>query len=130
MVYRQRHPPMGAVSARVSLYPCGMTEPLLTEGDLVRGRGPDLVNQHWRCAVVDPATGAVCTLRPHDEGDEHKGLAAVQGTGRSTKVVSWTGGKERAMVLDAYRWTRLPGSNIEIRALTDRPLAMRYRHRG
>ena len=121
---------MGAVNARLSLYSRGMTEPLLTEGDLARGRGPDLVNQHWRCAVVDPATGAVCTLRPHDEGDEHKGLAAVQGTGRSTKVVSWTGGKERAMVLDAYRWTRLPGSNIEIRALTDRPLAMRYRHRG
>ena len=38
--------------------------------------------------------------------------------------------KERAMVLDAYRWTRLPGSNIEIRALTDRPLALRYWHKG
>jgi hypothetical protein len=33
------------------------------------------------------------------------------------------------MVLDAYRWTRLPGSNIEIRALTDRPLALRYLHK-
>jgi hypothetical protein len=38
-------------------------------------------------------------------------------------------GQERAMVLDAYRWTRLPGSNIEIRALIDPPLALRYRHK-
>jgi hypothetical protein len=71
------------------------------------------VNQHWRCAVVDPATGAVCTLRPHDEGDEHKGLAAVQGTGRSTKVVSWTG-------VRSGRWSSTPTVGLGCLAATSR----------
>jgi hypothetical protein len=104
-----------------------MTRPLLTEGDCDRGHPPDLTRPHWRCRVVDPATGAVCTLRPHDDNQEHKGLAAVQGLGRSTKPVAWTGGTERAMVVDGYTWSRVPGTDIEVRALTDRPLALRYR---
>ena len=33
----------------------------LTEGDLDRGRPPDLTSPHWRCRIVDQATGAVCT---------------------------------------------------------------------
>lgn len=33
------------------------------------------------------------------------------------------------MVIDAYIWTRVPGTEIEVRALTDRPLAFRYRTR-
>lgn len=103
-----------------------MTEQLLTEGDLDRGRPPELTSPHWRCRIVDPTTGAVCTRRPH--GDvEHKGWAAVQRAGRSTRLVSWTHGTERAMIIDGYLWTRVPGTNIEVRALTDRPLALRYR---
>ncbi|MDQ2790063.1 MAG: hypothetical protein M3Y73_10235 [Actinomycetota bacterium] len=44
---------------------------------------------------------------------------------RSTRLVNWTGGRERAMVVEAYTWTRVPGTDIEVRALTDRPLALR-----
>ena len=75
---------------------------LLTEGDLDRGRPPDLTSQHWRCGIVDPATGRVCTRRPHADGEQHKGRSAVQGAGRSTRPVSWAGGTTRAMVIDAY----------------------------
>jgi hypothetical protein len=31
------------------------------------------------------------------------------------------------MVVDGYTWTRIPGTAIEVRALTDKPLALRYR---
>jgi hypothetical protein len=102
---------------------------LLTEGDLVRGRAPDLTSPHWRCGIVDPATGAVCTFRPHGDDLEPKGWAAVQDAGRSTKLVSWVGGNERAMVVDGYTWSRLPGTDVEVRILGDRPLAVRWRHR-
>lgn len=51
----------------------------------------------------------------------------MQGLGRSTKPIAWTGGTERAMVVDGYSWSRLPGTDVEVRALTDRPLALRYR---
>jgi hypothetical protein len=107
-----------------------MTLSLLTEGDCVRGHPPDLTSPHWRCSIVDPATGAVCTLRPHGADKKHRGLAAVQGLGRSTKPVAWTRGTERAMVVDGYTWSRVPGTDVEVRALTDRPLALRYRHRN
>lgn len=103
--------------------------PLLTEGDLVRGRAPDLTSPHWRCGIVDRATGAVCTKRPHAEGEEHKGWAAVQGGGRSKMLVDWTGGTERAMVVDGYNWARVPGTDVEVRVLGDKPLALRWRHR-
>ncbi len=102
---------------------------LLTEGDLDRGRAPDLTSPHWRCGIVDRATGAVCTLRPHGEDLQHKGWAAVQGAGRSKKLVEWTGGTERAMIVDGYSWTRVPGTDVEVRVLADRPLALRYRRR-
>jgi hypothetical protein len=89
--------------------PCtDMTTPLLTEGDLDRGRPPELKSPHWRCSIVDPATGATCTLRPHTEDKQHQGRQAVQGAGRSTHVVTWTGVTERAMVIDGYTWTRIP----------------------
>jgi hypothetical protein len=104
-----------------------MTAPLLTEGDLDRGRPAELTSPHWRCTIVDPATGAVCTRRPHDEDEQHKGYQAVQGLGRSTKPVAWTGGTERAMVVDGYTWSRVPGTDVEVRALTTRPLALRHR---
>jgi hypothetical protein len=29
--------------------------------------------------------------------------------------------------VDGYVWTRIPGTDVEVRALTDRPLAVRYR---
>jgi hypothetical protein len=54
----------------------------------------------------------------------------VQGTGRSTRIVSWTGGTERAMIVDSYTWTRVPGTAIEVRTLTAKPLALRYRPLG
>jgi hypothetical protein len=107
----------------------GMMTPLLTEGDLVRGRTPDLTSPHWRCGIVDRATGAVCTKRPHGEDEEHKGWAAVQGAGRSKKLVGWTGGSERAMVVDGYSWSRVPGTDVEVRVLADRPMAVRWRRR-
>ena len=88
---------------------------LLTEGDVVRGRPPDRTMPHWRCGIVDRATGAVCTLRPHPaEVQQHSGWAAVQGAGRSKYQVTWTGGTERAMVVDGYVWTRVPGTDVEI----------------
>jgi hypothetical protein len=90
-----------------------MTMPLLTEGDLDRGRPPELKSPHWRCGIVDPATGAACTLRPHTDDKQHRGRQAVQGAGRSTRIVTWTGGTERAMVVDEYTWTRIPGTDLE-----------------
>lgn len=106
-----------------------MTTPLLTEGDLDRGRSSDLTSPHWRCGIVDPGTGAVCTLRPHPDDRPHQGREAVQGGRRSTRLVTWTGGTERAMVVDGYIWTPIPGTAVEVRALTDKPLALRYRPR-
>jgi hypothetical protein len=104
-----------------------MTIALLTEGDLDRGHQPDLTRPHWRCRVVHAASGAVCTRRPHGDDGQHQGYQAVQGAGRSTRLVEWAGGAERAMVVDGYRWSRLPGTDVEVRALTDKPLALRYR---
>jgi hypothetical protein len=34
------------------------------------------------------------------------------------------------MVVDGYTWSRVPGTDIEVRALTDKPLALRYRPSG
>jgi hypothetical protein len=31
------------------------------------------------------------------------------------------------MVVDGYTWSRLPGTDIEVRALAATPLALRYR---
>jgi hypothetical protein len=87
-----------------------MTTALLTEGDMDRGRAPDLKTHHWRCGVVDPSTTAVCTRRPHRDDQQHQGYHAVQGIGRSTRIATWTGGTERAMVADGYTWTRIPGT--------------------
>ena len=58
----------------------------MTEGDLDRGHAPDLTSPHWRCGIVDPATGAVCTHRPHSSDVQHCGYQAVQGTGRSIRL--------------------------------------------
>ena len=102
----------------------------MTEGDLDRGHAPDLTSPHWRCGIVDPATGAVCTHRPHGSDVQHCGYQAVQGTGRSIRLVRWTGGTQRAMVVDGYTWSRVPGTDVEVRALTDKPLALRYRPSG
>jgi hypothetical protein len=79
---------------------------------------------------LTPPLAAVCTRRPHRDDEQHQGYQAVQGIGRSTRLASWTGGTERAMVVDGYTWTRVPGTDIEVRALTDKPLALRYRPRG
>jgi hypothetical protein len=79
-----------------------MINPPLTEGDLDRGRAPDLKSPHWRCGIVDPSTTAVCTRRPHRDDQRHQGYHAVQGIGRSIRVTTWTGGTERAMVVDGY----------------------------
>ena len=122
--------PRGGANSRIRALTCiDMTTPLLTEGDLDRGRPPELKSPHWRCGIVDPATGAACTLRPHTDVKQHQGRQAVQGAGRSTRIVTWTGGTQRAMVIDGYTWTRIPGTDLEVRALTDKPLALRYRPR-
>jgi hypothetical protein len=73
-----------------------------------------------RCGVVDPSTTAVCTRRPRRAGALAGPLASSTGAG----------GTERAMVVDGYTWTRVPGAAIEVRALTDKPLALRYRPSG
>jgi hypothetical protein len=104
-----------------------MTTALLTEGDLDRGQPPSLRSPHRRCGIVHAASGAVCTRRPHRDDEQHQGYRAVQGIGRSTRLASWTGGTERAMVINAYTWTRVPGTDVDVRALTDKPLALRYR---
>jgi hypothetical protein len=53
---------------------------LLTEGDLNRGRAPELTSPHWRCGIVDPkASGAVCTLtyqQTKHAYDEYQALIA------------------------------------------------------
>jgi hypothetical protein len=33
-------------------------------------------------------------------------------------------------VVDGYTWTRIPGTDLEVRVLTDKPLALRYRPRA
>lgn len=116
-------------NGRTRAYRRRVITPLLTEGDLDRGRPPDLTSPHWLCNIVDPDSGAVCTLRPHDDDKPHQGIRAVEGGGRSTRVVTWTGGTERAMVVDGYTWTRIPGTDADVRALTEKPLALRYRPR-
>ena len=58
-----------------------MTTLLLTEGDLDRGRPPELKSPHWRCGIVDPATGAAGTLQLHTNDKQHQGREAVQGAG-------------------------------------------------
>ena len=78
---------------------------------------------------MDWATGAVCTKRPHGEDEEHQGWAAVQGAGRSKKLVGWTGGSEREMVVDGYSRSRMPDTDVEVRVLVDHPLAFRWRCR-
>jgi hypothetical protein len=75
---------------------------------------------------VDWATGAVCTKRPHGEDEEHEGWAAA---GRSKKLVGWTGGSDRAMVVDGYSWSRVPGTDVDVRVLADPPMAVRWRRR-
>jgi hypothetical protein len=42
---------------------------------------------------------------------------------------SWNGAAEPSgpRWVDGYRWSRLPGTDVEVRALTDKPLALRYR---
>lgn len=102
-----------------------MATGLLTEGDIDRGRPPDLTSPHWRCGIVHAASGAGCTRRPHGDDVKHQGYEAVQGAGRSTRLAQWNGGAERALVVDGYTWSRLPGTEVEVRPLTDRPLAIR-----
>lgn len=68
--------------------------------------------------------------RGHSSPQCNSAWAAVQGAGRSKRFVAWTGGTERAMVVDGYVWTRVPGTEVEVRVLGDRPLALRYRHRA
>jgi hypothetical protein len=103
-------------------------EPLLTEGDLDRGQPPDVTSPNFRCGIVDRATGAVCTRRPHEGGGEHQGFAAVTGGGRDRRVVAWSGGDERAMVVEqGYTWTRVSGADLEVQVLANRPVALRYR---
>lgn len=53
----------------------------------------------------------------------------MQGAGRSIRLVSWIGGTERVVVVDGYTWIRVPGTAVEVRALTDKPLALPYRRR-
>ena len=65
--------------------------------------------------------------RPHDDDLQHGGYQAVQGTGPSTRLVRWTSGTERAMVVGGYVWCRVPGPDVEVRALTAKPLALRFR---
>lgn len=71
----------------------------------------------------------MCTLRPHSEDKPHHGIQAVEGSQRATRTATWMGGTERAMVLNGYTWTVLPGTDYEVRALTVQPLALRYRPR-
>src|SRR5438105_1613346 len=102
-----------------------MTEFLLTEGDLDRGRPPGVTSPHFRCSIVDPATGAVCTKRPHRSDVEHQGFAAVQGGGWDRHVVTWSGGTERAMVVEqGYTRVGVPGTDVEVRILANRPVAL------
>lgn len=108
-----------------------MTEVLLTEGDVARGRAPDVVRVSWYCGIVDPSTGAVCTKRPHGQVTEHQGFMAVHGGGRDRRLVAWRGGEERALVVEqGYTWTRVPGPDVEVRVLANRPVALRWRRRA
>ena len=66
----------------------------------------------------------------HSTTSNTKAARPCRGAGRSTRVVTWTGGTERAMVVDGYTWTRIPDTDLEVRALTDKPLALRYRPRA
>jgi hypothetical protein len=41
----------------------GIMQPLLSEGDLDRGRPPDVGSAYFHCGIVDPAIGIVCIKR-------------------------------------------------------------------
>jgi hypothetical protein len=104
-----------------------MTTPLLTEGDLGRGQPRDLTSPHWRCGIVHTGTGACVAAGRLAMRCSSRATKRCKARARSTRLVEWTGATERAMVVDGYRWSRLPGTNVEVRALTDKPLALRYR---
>jgi hypothetical protein len=62
---------------------------------------------------------------------EHQGFEAVQGGGRDRRLVSWSGGSERAMVVkQSYTWVHMPSTEVEVRVLANRPVALRYRGRS
>lgn len=62
---------------------------------------------------------------------EHQGLEAVHGGGCDRRAVAWRGGGERAMVVEqGYTWTRVPGTDVEVRVLAARPVALRWRRRS
>jgi hypothetical protein len=82
----------GAEQSNICLKCTDMTTLLLTEGDLDRGQPPELKAPHWRCGIVDPASAAACTLRPHTNDKQHQGLGAVQGAGRSAGARILDGG--------------------------------------
>lgn len=51
----------------------------------------------------------------------------MSGNGADRRVVAWSGGDERAMVVEhGYTWTRMLGTDVEARVLADRPVALHY----
>lgn len=107
-----------------------MPEFPLTEGDVDRGRPAEGGGLDHYCGIVEPTTGAVCTKRPHGDHVEHQGYSAVSGGGRDRQLETWSGGEERALVVEqGYTWTRVPGTDVEVRVLANRPVALRYRQR-
>ena len=103
----------------------------MTEGDVARSRSPDVRSAYFRCGIVDPAIGAVCTKRPHRDREGHQGFEAVAGAGQDRRLAAWRGGAERVMVVEqGYTWTRVPDTDIEIRVRANRPVALRYRRQA
>lgn len=117
-----------------------LTTTPLTEGDFVRGGPPELE----LCLVVDPRSGAACTLPEDHPGETHAGTEYMTsrrklfrlraGSVTTERAVRWSGGTERAVVAEAERWVRVPGTDVEVRtrgprsaALLTRPAARRCR---
>jgi hypothetical protein len=67
--------------------------------------------------------------RPHRDDQQHQGYHAVQGRiGRSTRLATWIGGAECAMVVDGYSlWNRLPGTDVEVTRAAQSCIGMQCR---
>lgn len=110
-----------------------MPDFLLTEGDLDRGRPPDLTSPDWYCGIVDPEKQLVPSVRS-DRTTITWSTRATQlcrEAGTIGSFETWSGGHERATVIEeGCTWTRVPGTDVEICVLGTPPVALRYQRRS
>jgi hypothetical protein len=90
-----------------------ITRPL-TEGDLDRGRAPDLKSPHWRCSTVDPATGAVCTADHTATTSSTRVTTPCRASAGPPASPPGSSGPNARWSSTAIAWNRLPGTDVEV----------------